>query len=207
MILKGDYDIIPLSFIRIVCKGEADFFADRKMNYFFNVVRRTAFIFLILFFKEMIFMTSTRLACRCCGSKDIITVVGFSNALIESKPERMVCARCGDTVEFKMPNTEDDISNAAFKLRIHIFGKGNRCTLSSTLDIPIEDGEHDLSKYDYPLSRYEKVEVNNLNVSFDGVWYPVDKLPITLHKSFTAESPFGDISKETHMITLSVEII
>lgn len=152
-------------------------------------------------------MSSTRLVCRGCGSRDIITVGGMNSDPFDKRPERLICARCGSTVSFRMPNTEPDVSNSAFKLRIHIFGKGERCTLSSTLDLPIEDGEHDLTRYDYPLSRYGGVTVNNLNVCFDGDWYPIDKLPVTFQRCFEVDSVFGDKATEKHTITLSVEII
>ncbi|MDO4863940.1 MAG: hypothetical protein Q4A05_07210 [Ruminococcus sp.] len=152
-------------------------------------------------------MSSTRLVCRKCGSRDIITVGGMNGDPFDRSPDRLVCARCGSTVDFHMPNMESDVSNSAFKLRIHIFGRGERCTLSSTLDLPIEDGGHDLTRYDYPLSRYGEVEVSNLNICFEGVWYPIDKLPVTLQRKFEVESAFGDTASETHMITLSVELV
>ena len=152
-------------------------------------------------------MGSTSLACRLCGSIDILTIGGIYGDPFDARPDGLVCARCGKTIEFKMPNAEFDVSNSAFKLRIHIFGRGDRCTLSSTLDLPIEDGEHDLTKYDYPLSRYGKIMVDNLNVNFEGKWYPIDKLPLTIEREFSVVTAFGLSTSEKHMITLSVEII
>ena len=46
-------------------------------------------------------MGSTSLACRLCGSIDILTIGGIYGDPFDARPDGLVCARCGKTIEFK----------------------------------------------------------------------------------------------------------
>ena len=98
-----------------------------------------------------------------------------------------------------------DVSDKSLKLRIHIFARGERCSLTSTLDLPFREAKYDLTQYDYPLCRYGTVQFFEGNIHFDGECIPMDRLPMTLQRVFHVESAFDRKLNETHIISFSME--
>lgn len=144
------------------------------------------------------------LTCRYCGSHRLETVGGDYGNPFDRRQEKTICLDCGRTI-----GTEPDIADLFQSvICIEMTAEGGGLVQKAKAEFAFQDGEYDLSRFEYPLCRYKRLKISKDTADLGGeIFVSITDVPYETTRQYTAYAPDKRPVAETVKIRIKRGII
>lgn len=123
------------------------------------------------------------LTCPYCGSSRLKTTGGYTGNPFDRRKEKTICLDCGRTVA-----TEPDLADLfQIVICIEMTAEGGGLVRKAKVEFAFQDGEYDLSRFEYPLCRYKRLKISKDTADIDGeIFVSITDVPYETTRQYTA---------------------
>lgn len=139
------------------------------------------------------------LTCPYCGSSRLKTTGGYTGNSFDRRKEKTICLDCGRTVA-----TEPDLADLFQSvICIEMTAEGGGLVRKAKAEFAFQDGEYDLSRFEYPLCRYKRLKISKDTADIDGeIFVSITNVPYETTRQYTATAPDNRPEAETVKIKI-----
>ncbi len=114
------------------------------------------------------------------------TTGGYTGNPFDRRKEKTICLDCGRTVA-----TEPDLADLfQIVICIEMTAEGGGLVRKAKAEFAFQDGEYDLSRFEYPLCRYKRLKISKDTADIDGeIFVSITDVPYETTRQYTAYAP------------------
>ena len=111
------------------------------------------------------------------------TTGGYTGNPFDRRKEKTICLDCGRTVA-----TEPDLADLfQIVICIEMTAEGGGLVRKAKAEFALQDGEYDLSRFEYPLCRYKRLKISKDTADIDGeIFVSITDVPYETTRQYTA---------------------